>query len=352
VRRRGAREPSRRAGESFAEAPAVFEEARVWLAEGGHVEHWGYAASRAEYAALLHRADVVVSTANHEFFGVSVVEGVRARVCVPPVACRRQPAVALACSQVLAGCVPLCLARLAYPELLEPLVDEIALVDAMLRLRCGYERARGGSGSRDELRGTSGSCGDDPMGSTEVGLAAAATSGEGAVVAAAVAAASVVPSTGDVAAAAAAVASSGASGGVGGVAADPLPLATSALCAADPRAPEPYVPRRRGCQLTAADLVSATAGAAARRERGAASPFLYEAAGELATRLADAATHVRWLRAAARGGDGDGGGGAPPVWMRRLPEQIARLRRQLAARVAPDTAVPAFAAVLGVPPAR
>lgn len=56
----------------------MFEEARSWLSEAGHVEHWGYMANRGDYAALLHRADVVVSTAIHEFFGVSVVEAVSA----------------------------------------------------------------------------------------------------------------------------------------------------------------------------------------------------------------------------------------------------------------------------------
>ncbi len=37
--------------------------------------HFGYA-DEAQYAALLHRADVVVSTALHEFFGVAVVEAI------------------------------------------------------------------------------------------------------------------------------------------------------------------------------------------------------------------------------------------------------------------------------------
>jgi glycosyltransferase involved in cell wall biosynthesis len=56
--------------------------------------HWGYAEHRAAYAALLHRADMVVSTAVQEFFGIGVLE-------------------ALFC-----GCIPILPRRLTYPELL------------------------------------------------------------------------------------------------------------------------------------------------------------------------------------------------------------------------------------------
>ncbi len=71
------------AGQRFRRAPAVFEEARAWL--GDRVMHWGYAADRAAYLALLRRADVGVSTAIHEFFGVSMVEAAHhgARPLVP-----------------------------------------------------------------------------------------------------------------------------------------------------------------------------------------------------------------------------------------------------------------------------
>lgn len=79
------------AGENFRRAPAEFEEARARLA--GRIESWGYLPSRTDYAALLGRADIVVSTADHEFFGISVLEAAQA------------------------GAFPLLPDRLSYPEL-------------------------------------------------------------------------------------------------------------------------------------------------------------------------------------------------------------------------------------------
>jgi len=54
------------AGENFRVTPAEFDQARARL--GDRLEHYGYAESQAEYAGLLHRADIVLSTAIHEFF--------------------------------------------------------------------------------------------------------------------------------------------------------------------------------------------------------------------------------------------------------------------------------------------
>jgi glycosyltransferase involved in cell wall biosynthesis len=59
-----------------------------------YVLHWGYAAEPADYSRLLHRADIVVSTALQEFFGISIIE-------------------ALYC-----GCIPILPRRLSYPDLL------------------------------------------------------------------------------------------------------------------------------------------------------------------------------------------------------------------------------------------
>jgi len=78
------------AGESFGRAPAVFEEARLRLAD--RVVQWGYLESFAQYARLLWRADLLPVTSHQEFFGASVVQ-------------------ALYC-----GCTALLPDRLAYPE--------------------------------------------------------------------------------------------------------------------------------------------------------------------------------------------------------------------------------------------
>ena len=78
-------------GESFMKKPECFDEALVRLEK--ETIHFGYAESREEYSKLLHQGDVIISTAKHEFFGISVLEGIRA------------------------GCYPLLPADLSYPEL-------------------------------------------------------------------------------------------------------------------------------------------------------------------------------------------------------------------------------------------
>jgi glycosyltransferase involved in cell wall biosynthesis len=78
-------------GESFRNQPPVFAEARTKLKQ--RIIKFGYAESRREYVQWLRRGDVVLSTAGHEFFGISVIEAVRA------------------------GCRPLLPNRLSYPEL-------------------------------------------------------------------------------------------------------------------------------------------------------------------------------------------------------------------------------------------
>ncbi len=79
------------AGKSHRLAAPEFETARRRL--GSRVIHFGYA-DRGEYSELLHRSDIVVSTAIHEFFGVAVVEA------------------------IYAGCLPVLPNRLSYPELI------------------------------------------------------------------------------------------------------------------------------------------------------------------------------------------------------------------------------------------
>jgi glycosyltransferase involved in cell wall biosynthesis len=79
-------------GERYRETPPIFVEARRRLRS--RIDAWGYEPSRRRYLERLGRADVVVSTAEHEFFGLAVLEA------------------------VLAGAFPLLPRRLSYPELL------------------------------------------------------------------------------------------------------------------------------------------------------------------------------------------------------------------------------------------
>jgi len=79
-------------GQSFGDVPACFDLAAHRLAD--QIDRWGYLPDRQDYLAALCAADVFVSTAQHEFFGIAAVEA------------------------ALAGCYPLLPDRLAYPELL------------------------------------------------------------------------------------------------------------------------------------------------------------------------------------------------------------------------------------------
>jgi glycosyltransferase involved in cell wall biosynthesis len=65
-------------GPQFREVPDVFGWAKDFFSE--HIDRWGYQSGRAQYEAALGEADVIVSTAQHEFFGISVVEAIAAGV--------------------------------------------------------------------------------------------------------------------------------------------------------------------------------------------------------------------------------------------------------------------------------
>ncbi len=80
------------AGESFRAVPSVFEAA--WKRLQPRILYAGYLKSRPEYWSWLARAEVVVSTALQETFGIAVVES------------------------LLAGCWPLLPDRLSYREIL------------------------------------------------------------------------------------------------------------------------------------------------------------------------------------------------------------------------------------------
>lgn len=79
-------------GEQYSEEPDGVVAARAALGEE-RVEQWGRLQDRNDYLTLLARADVVVSTARHEFYGVAVLEA------------------------AWLGCFPLLPASLVYPEL-------------------------------------------------------------------------------------------------------------------------------------------------------------------------------------------------------------------------------------------
>ncbi len=77
-------------GESYAESPPIFAEAKEKLAK--HIIHFGYAPDFETYARLLWQADILPVTGQQDFFGGSVVEA------------------------IYCGAYPLLPKRLAYPE--------------------------------------------------------------------------------------------------------------------------------------------------------------------------------------------------------------------------------------------
>jgi len=78
-------------GEVFDEIPEIFHEVKVKLED--KIGVFGFVPSKQKYFELLNTADVVVSTALHEFYGVSMLEA------------------------TWLGCYPLVPNRLVYPEI-------------------------------------------------------------------------------------------------------------------------------------------------------------------------------------------------------------------------------------------
>ncbi len=85
-------------GQSFRTVPPVFEKIKSTF--GDQICKWGYQATRLDYWKALAEADLFVSTAKHEFFGLSAAEA------------------------IAAGTFPLLPNRLAYPELLSYAFDQ------------------------------------------------------------------------------------------------------------------------------------------------------------------------------------------------------------------------------------
>ncbi len=90
-------------GESFGKTPEVFEQAEKEFEK--ELLHFGYA-NRGQYSELLSQSDIVLSTAHHEFFGISVLEAIQA------------------------GAIPLLPNRLSYPELIPAEYHEKLLYEA------------------------------------------------------------------------------------------------------------------------------------------------------------------------------------------------------------------------------
>ena len=112
--RRGLDFSVRLLGQGFRERPAGIEEP---LARIEHrIEHQGFLEDRGEYLAALGTADIVVSTACHEFFGLGTLEALRT------------------------GCLPLLPDDLAYPELLPANGSELFLYPSEAPLAEALER--------------------------------------------------------------------------------------------------------------------------------------------------------------------------------------------------------------------
>ena len=78
-------------GQSFRQVPEAFEQIREQFSH--RIDQFGYAQSQAEYFAWLRHSDIFLSTAEHEFQGLAVLEAVNL------------------------GCIPVLPNRLVYPEL-------------------------------------------------------------------------------------------------------------------------------------------------------------------------------------------------------------------------------------------
>src|SRR5262245_14652423 len=81
-------------GQAFSTQPPVFARAREELAD--RIDHFGFFPDPAGYYQAACQADLVVSTAVHEFFGVSIIEAIHL------------------------GCLPVLPKRLSYPEIISP----------------------------------------------------------------------------------------------------------------------------------------------------------------------------------------------------------------------------------------
>jgi len=85
-------------GQQFEETPEIFAWARDFFKD--EIDHFGFLETHEEFISVLSNSDLVISTADHEFFGISVVEA------------------------IAAGAFPLLPDRLAYPEIMTAIDPE------------------------------------------------------------------------------------------------------------------------------------------------------------------------------------------------------------------------------------
>lgn len=106
-------------GQRFRSAPPAFGALQETFPE--RIVHWGYAPDRDAYEAILRAAHIAVSTADHEFFGVSMLEATHF------------------------GARPLVPDRLSYPELFPAVyryADDDSLAEQLTHLCRAWEAGR------------------------------------------------------------------------------------------------------------------------------------------------------------------------------------------------------------------
>ena len=101
-------------GESSQPPPAEFEALRTRLDDD--IVQFGFCASRDEYLDLVARADVVLSTARHDFFGVAVLEA------------------------IYLGCLPALPRDLSYPEIVPEALHDRLLYESGRNLAAWLRR--------------------------------------------------------------------------------------------------------------------------------------------------------------------------------------------------------------------
>jgi glycosyltransferase involved in cell wall biosynthesis len=111
-------------GEAMRKWPPVFEKAKRVLAD--RLVQFGYLPDREAYERQVLAADIAVSTAHHEFFGLPIIE------------------------TIAAGCFPLMPARLSYPEIVPPEMQETFFYKTERELRLKLTKLLRGKGPWDK----------------------------------------------------------------------------------------------------------------------------------------------------------------------------------------------------------